>query len=99
MVAAFTTKDLANGFPVCDVYVDPGISLLFRDSGLRSFDILCDVGLDVENVRVFIKASEERGISCWGIGGEEVPKYSPIACVLRVVEDRKDGVHVEGVTD
>lgn len=99
MVAAFSTKDLANGFPICDVYVNPRISLFFWDSGLRRFDILGNVGLDIENVGIFVEALEERGISYWGNGGEEVPKYSPIACVMGVVEDTEDGVHIEHIPE
>ena len=59
MVAAFGTEDLANGFPVCDVDIDPSVSLVFREGGLRRFDILGDIGLNVEDVGIFVEALEE----------------------------------------
>ena len=98
MIAAFSTEDLANGFPVCDEYVDPSVSLSSWEGGLRRFDVLSDIRLDVEDVGIFVEALEEREIARGRNRGEEVTEYSPIARVLSVVEDMEDGVHIERVS-
>ena len=94
MVAAFGAEDLANGFPVCDVDIDPSVSLVFREGGLRRFDVLGDIGLNVEDVGIFVEALEERRISLGWNGREQVTEYGSVAGILSVVEDVEDGVHV-----
>lgn len=70
VMARLGAEDLANGFPVGDIYVYPGDGFCFGKVRLLDTNVGLDVFLDGEDIRVFMEAAEKSRIMWRCDGGE-----------------------------